>query len=351
MKLNQFSVTIASGKEAADGYIYLKHGTQYTVLLKNESDRRCDAEVYLDDRQVGIWRIDSYGSIQIERPVHDRGRFTFYQVDTPEAIQAGITENSSTGLIRVLFKPERIRPTPAASASFARSAAGGTGLSGYSEQQFTTVAALDYAPADFTTINLRLIAEIDEPRPLFIHSTPVPPAVTEQATRKAMTWSVLNITVLNGKTYALFGADAATNPYSGDTDINAVLPLLCIKKMGLPKPAGLDDPTMTNGGAMRGTWSGAKVIIIPDVQGKSLKSQEIADLQCQLQGLKVLGEDGFRMAEFHDGDNLAGMVGWDFWADASAIEMLKISGTRYWVSINDQSANPWRLSPSWSDNY
>jgi hypothetical protein len=341
MKLNQFSVTIAEGKEAADGYVYIKHGTQYTVLLQNESNRRCDAEVYLDDRQVGIWRIDSYGSVRIERPVHDNGRFTFYQVDTPEAIQAGITENSSTGLIRVLFKPEQIR-AKAAAALLSRAAPGGTGLSGYSEQEFTTVAALDYAPADFTTINLRLVAIVDEPRPLFIHSTPVPPAVEMISTRKAMTWSVLNIVVLNGKTYALFGADATTNAYNGDTDINAFLPLLCIKKMGLPKPAGLDDSTMTNGGAMRGTWSGAKVIVIPNVQGKSLKSQEIADLQCQLQGLKILGEDGFRMAEFHDGDRANGIAGWDFWADASAIEMLKISGTRYWVSINDQSANPWQ---------
>ncbi len=342
MKLNQFSVTIAEGKEIADGYIYIKHGTQYTVLLENESNRRCDAEVYLDNRQVGIWRIDSYGTVRIERPVHDNGRFTFYQAHTSEAIQAGITENNSTGLIRVLFKSEQIRTKPVASSTTARLAPGGTGLSGYSEQQFTTVMELDYAQADFTTINLRLVAIFDEPRPLFIHSTPVPPAVEMVPTRKAMTWSVLNIVVLNGKIYALFGADATTNPYSGDTDINAFLPLLCIKKMDLPKPAGLDNSSMTNGGAMRGTWSGAKVIVMPNVQGKSLETQEIADLKCQLQGLKFLGEDGFRMAEFHDGDRAAGMVGWDFWADASAIEMLKISGTRYWVSINDQSANPWQ---------
>jgi hypothetical protein len=70
-------------------------------------------------------------------------------------------------------------------------------------------------------------------------------------------------------------------------------------------------------------------------------SKTIADLQCRLQGLKVLGEDSFRMAEFHDGDHNGGTAGWDFWADASAIESLKIADQRYWVSINDQSANPW----------
>jgi hypothetical protein len=93
---------------------------------------------------------------------------------------------------------------------------------------------------------------------------------------------------------------------------------------------------------MVGTWSGGKVIVVPDVQGNSLISKEIADRQCQLQGLKVLGEDGFRMAEFHDGDREAGGAAWNFWADASAIEMLKISDQRYWVSINDQPANPWK---------
>jgi len=90
---------------------------------------------------------------------------------------------------------------------------------------------------------------------------------------------------------------------------------------------------------MIGTWSGGKVIVVPEVQGNSLISKEIADRQCQLQGLKVLGEDGFRMAEFHDGNREAG---WNFWADASDVEKLKISDQRYWVSINDQPANPWR---------
>jgi hypothetical protein len=344
MKLNGFSVTILEGKEATDGYVYINHGTKYTILLRNESNRRCDAEVYLDDQQVGIWRIDCNSIAKIERPVHDKGRFTFYQVGTPEALKAGISDNSSTGLIRVLFKPEQIYWRLEASAARA-CMPGGTGLSGHSDQEFASVAALDYAQEDFVTIHLRLVSLVeDEPRPLF-RSTPIPPALTRQveikSDRKAMTWSILNIVILNGKPYALFGADTVTNAYSGDTDINAVLPLLGIKKMGLPKPAGLPGSTMTNGGAMRGAWSGGKVIVVPDVQGKSLTARSIADLECRLQGLKVLGEDGFQMAGFHDGDRESGLAGWDFWADASAMEMLKISDQRYWVSISDQPANPW----------
>jgi hypothetical protein len=370
MKLNRFSVTISEGKETSDGYVQMKHGTQYTILLQNESNRRCDAEVYIDDQQVGIWRVNPFIAVRIERPVHDHGRFTFYQVGTSEAIQSGISRNNSNGLIRVLFKPEReqiyvnvnaqsqqsvapesqsqqfIAPESqsqqplAPQQSRAGMMAGGTGLSGHSGQGFTTVADLDYSPQEFVTINLRLVSVADEPRPLFA-STPVPPPVGEvtapKIQRRAMTWTVLNMVMLNGKIYALFGADASTNPYHGDTDTSAFLPLLAIKKMGLPTPNGLY-ATGNNGGAMRGAWSGGKVIVVPDVQGNSLTSQAIADLQCRLHGLKALGEEGFRMAKFHDGGRNAG---WDFWADASAIGTLQISGQRYWVSINDQAANPW----------
>lgn len=368
MKLNRFSVTIAEGKETSDGYVQMKHGTQYTILLQNESNRRCDAEVYIDDQQVGIWRVNPFITVRIERPVHDHGRFTFYQVGTSEAIQAGISRNNSNGLIRVLFKPEREKISVNVNAPSQQSVApesqsqqplapqfeqplapqqsragmiaGGTGLSGHSDQGFTTVADLDYSPQEFVTINLRLVSVADEPRPLFA-STPVPPPVSEVTTpkiqRKAMTWTVLNMVMLNGKIYALFGSDASTNPYHGDTDTSAFLPLLAIKKMGLPTPNGLY-ATGNNGGAMRCAWSGGKVIAVPDVQGNSLTSQAIADLQCRLHGLKALGEEGFRMAEFHDGGRNAG---WDFWADASAIGTLQISGQRYWVSINDQAANPW----------
>ena len=48
------------------------------------------------------------------------------------------------------------------------------------------------------------------------------------------------------------------------------------------------------------------------------------------------------MAEFHDGDKKAGWAGWDFWADASSMKDLKIGDNRFWVSINDQRANPWQ---------
>jgi hypothetical protein len=46
------------------------------------------------------------------------------------------------------------------------------------------------------------------------------------------------------------------------------------------------------------------------------------------------------MAEFHDGDP-ALWSGWDFWAAARGASITPFQGTRFWVSINGQNANPW----------
>ncbi|MCI5129851.1 MAG: hypothetical protein D3907_15520, partial [Candidatus Electrothrix sp. AUS3] len=53
--------------------------------------------------------------------------------------------------------------------------AGGTGLSGKSEQEFRTAQPIDYDETGFVQINLRLVCETDEPRPLTPVSTPIPP--------------------------------------------------------------------------------------------------------------------------------------------------------------------------------
>jgi hypothetical protein len=160
-------------------------------------------------------------------------------------------------------------------------------------------------------------------------------------TKRAMTWRVLKTAVIQGKSYALFGSDSQTNPYQGDTDINEVHSLLCIHKINLPAPLGLPSPTTTTGGALRGSWSGGQVLVIPNIQAKALISELIANETCRGQGQRLSNIDEFRMAEFHDGDRLAGWAGWDFWAEVSSIEALDNPDIRYWVQINDQNANPW----------
>lgn len=124
-------------------------------------------------RNGRIWRIGARSSIRIERPVHDNGKSTFYRVGTVEARKAGVIESETAGLLRAVFKPER----PEGGVLYARHEAGGTGLSGKSDQQFRSVAALDYDEDGFVTINLRLVSIAEEPRPLFPKCTPVPPPV------------------------------------------------------------------------------------------------------------------------------------------------------------------------------
>jgi hypothetical protein len=188
----------------------------------------------------------------------------------------------------------------------------------------------------------------DAPPPTDLNQQPFvvsPPLTTtdnrSQSSKNAMTWRVLNTATINGKKYALFGSDNLTNPYQGDTDIREVRSLLCIQKNNLPAPLGLPPSTTTNGGALRGSWSGGRVVIVPNVPASTLASPVLADERCRLQGVQAAGENGFRMAEFHDGDQHAGVAGWDFWAEVSSIDGLDNPNIRYWVQINDQPANPW----------
>jgi hypothetical protein len=122
------------------------------------------------------------------------------------------------------------------------------------------------------------------------------------------------------------GADAASNPYNGDTPATTSLPVLCILIDGSAVPPGIT-PTFAG-------WSRASVQLSPPVPGSQLTSQAAADTICRAS----LGT-GWRMAEFHDGRygaNLQSIGGWSFWAHGNVP-----SGARFWTFINDQPANPW----------
>jgi hypothetical protein len=170
-----------------------------------------------------------------------------------------------------------------------------------------------------------------------------------QAKPNAMTWTVLDAPlVLGGKTYVLFGSDAArpggiTNPSQGDTSINEYRSLLCIQKNPLlPAPVGLPPSAVTRGGSTTYSWSGGTVLVIPNVQGTQLTSLVVANNMCNQVGQIVRGTSGYRMAEFHDGTGIN--PGWSYWAEAYGYinGLAQSPPTRYWVYINDQpAANPW----------
>lgn len=195
MFLNQFSVRVPEGQESG-GYVELCHDTQYTLMLRNNRDVRCDAKVEIDGKHVGTWRLLAGNSLRLERPAQDDGRFTFYKVGTSEAYKVGLQEDDpNLGLVRVTFTPEMATDWSYTAAiagasswdsgSIARGvtaksflSVGGTGLSGKSSQSFVTVNNLKYDYSQQTVIHLRLVAKNgDGPRPLTAYSTQIPPPV------------------------------------------------------------------------------------------------------------------------------------------------------------------------------
>lgn len=156
--------------------------------------------------------------------------------------------------------------------------------------------------------------------------------------KTAMTWHLSKSAAPSASNaYVLVGSDSITDPYQGDTSTKNSLPVLCINKNNPPYPGGgvLGNPHQTPGGAWRGTWSGGTAALTSPVQGLSLTSLTVANDLCATQ----FGA-GYRMAEFHDGDPTL-WSGWDFWAEARNASITPFQNTRFWVSINDQNANPW----------
>lgn len=190
MRVGNYSVIVPEAVERESGYAALPHDTQYTLKLASHEHRRCDAEVVLDGKSVGVFRLDPMGSVVLERPAHDAGRFTFYADGREEAFAAGIltVENENRGLVQVIFRPEKVlvpeltvvrgmsfskggpRGQPVSGFADEKTNGGITGLSGHSNQTFTTVAPLDVDESRVVTISLRLVEHKAGPRPL----TPVP---------------------------------------------------------------------------------------------------------------------------------------------------------------------------------
>ena len=241
--LNGFSVKVPEClSETSENYVVMRHGQQYSLRLsnhhkENNHGKPCDVEIYIDNEFCGSYRIESGKNIVLERPEHSKQRFTAYRIDSKEAKEAQIENNSSMGLIRVVFRPGSKKysishtitlpdtnPWPytpkepekpwripgvyayavsdwdtvatwscnnGSSSSVSISAkadgnnfsytsrgliGGGTGLSGESNQKFDEVESLDY-DEQATTIYLRLAFEKDEPRirPLKkVYSTRIP---------------------------------------------------------------------------------------------------------------------------------------------------------------------------------
>lgn len=231
MYLNGYSVRIPEGSEKeASGYVEMEHDTKYSLQLRNSKNTRCDAEVNIDGKHVGTFRLEAYGSMKLERSADDNRCFTFYLKDSEEGqeVELNSISKGELGLVQVIFRPEKrastsmLRKTivtyessdtlgldddfiignprgltdsfgPAKTKGLTRGLdsisycsagpsyqAGGTGMSGHSNQTFQNVAALTYDDELTSTINIRLVGIQRKTRgPLkpVQKSTPIPPPV------------------------------------------------------------------------------------------------------------------------------------------------------------------------------
>jgi hypothetical protein len=110
--LNGFSVNVPQAQEeTSDGYIVLKHGQNFSLRLHNGhkycgGNKPADAEVWIQGKLIGTFRVPANQTIEIEHPVSDSGKFTAYKNGSSEARQIGIDPDSNeNGLIEVIWKP------------------------------------------------------------------------------------------------------------------------------------------------------------------------------------------------------------------------------------------------------
>lgn len=207
MRVGNFSLYIPEGRERSSGHVEMAHGTQYHLKLDNHDHRQCDAEVTIDGKCVGTFRIAGHSGINLETVPGDGGRFTFYATDTQEFLAAagGDVSKDLRGLVQVTFKPEKVvwrhrgpgdhfikggGPSLQGQAfncsnlkardCAVPTSAGITGMSGHSDQRFHQVPDLVHDQGAEVTISVRLVSGAGlGPRPLVAQrqSNPVPAPV------------------------------------------------------------------------------------------------------------------------------------------------------------------------------
>lgn len=193
MQLGNYGLYIREGNYPVPeqtGYVALSHNTQYTIGLNNYSQLRCDAIVEIDGKHVGTWRLNKNSRIVIERHANEKRLFTFLKRDTQQGDEAGLNKvtKDDMGVVSVLFIPEKkvyrkpyneslqtyggdytkgdfskgVSRGGIGGASVRKSfSAGGTGLSGESNQNFGIADEIELDHDNAVKISLRLIC-VDE---------------------------------------------------------------------------------------------------------------------------------------------------------------------------------------------
>ena len=89
-------------------YVSLVNGEKYRIRLKNQDKRDCVCKVTIDGKFMGVFFVNANQQVDLERPAHDSGRFTFYTVDSKEGQELQLSTEvkpNDLGLIEVEFTP------------------------------------------------------------------------------------------------------------------------------------------------------------------------------------------------------------------------------------------------------
>ena len=135
------------------GVFRLKHGQEYKVKICNHNlTSRIDAEIMIDGKKIGVFRVNANSSITVERPADDEKarKLTFFDFRSTEARRAGLVDNFMLGRIDVNISVE----TSALDTPYVTWEAdgdecdgvdglGGTGLGAASSQKFRTCRPIE----------------------------------------------------------------------------------------------------------------------------------------------------------------------------------------------------------------
>lgn len=98
-------------KENADGTVEVPYGAEYQIRLRNKTNRRACATIYLDDEKMQDRLVLSANNdfVDLDCDPNTKRRFKFVTLDSSEAVDAGKNrpKDKAMGVVRVEFVPEK----------------------------------------------------------------------------------------------------------------------------------------------------------------------------------------------------------------------------------------------------
>ncbi len=198
MKSNNFAIEVlpevnnyqAAPEQAINGfsgYVILparEEGVRCRIRLKNNSGRRCNAYLHLDNKLMGVYRLSGQQVWDIERSGEDDGIFTLYPSVMYQDLASEVSAEDR-GVIKVRFVPEVERQeiletlggmrgfdfgaTRGMPATLGGATKGlGSGFfasSGHSNQQFGKASQIEEDETNAVEITLRAVTQKDDRKP------------------------------------------------------------------------------------------------------------------------------------------------------------------------------------------